>query len=89
MLAEMAGYLQANPAVEVLIVGHTDNVGALDYNMGLSERRAGAVREALAARYGIAGARMSAHGVGFLAPAAPNDSDTGRAANRRVEMVLR
>ncbi len=85
----MAGYLQANPAVEVLIVGHTDNVGALDYNMGLSERRAGAVREALAARYGIAGARMSAHGVGFLAPAAPNDSDTGRAANRRVEMVLR
>ncbi|MEO0623076.1 MAG: OmpA family protein [Pseudomonadota bacterium] len=89
VIAEMAGYMQANPGAEILLVGHTDSVGALDYNMGLSQRRAESVRAALVQRHGIAPGRLGAHGVGFLAPAASNDSEGGRAANRRVEMVRR
>ncbi|MEM9144960.1 MAG: OmpA family protein [Pseudomonadota bacterium] len=89
VIAEMAGYMANNPGAEILLVGHTDNVGALDYNMGLSQRRAEAVRAALVDRHGISAGRLGAHGVGFLAPAASNDSEGGRAANRRVEMVRR
>ena len=87
VLAEMAAYLSGTDA-NFLLVGHTDDVGALDYNMDLSARRAAAVRTALAERHGIAGGRMEAHGVGFLAPAASNADEAGRARNRRVEMVL-
>ncbi|WP_308916322.1 OmpA family protein [Jannaschia sp. LMIT008] len=88
MLEQMATYLR-DTDVSVLLVGHTDNVGDLGYNMDLSARRAAAARAALAERFGIPGARMEAHGVGFLAPAAPNADEDGRARNRRVEMVLR
>ena len=88
VLEQMAAYLQGNDAA-VLLVGHTDNVGDLASNMDLSAQRAAATRAALAERHGIAGARMETHGVGFLAPAAPNADEAGRARNRRVEMVLR
>lgn len=86
-LDEMAKYLKANSAA-VYIVGHTDTQGVLDYNMTLSSQRAQAVVDALKA-YGIAGARLIARGVGPLAPRATNATDSGRAKNRRVEMVLR
>ncbi len=69
------------------IVGHTDNVGAFDYNLGLSERRAAAVVQELTAKHGIAAARLQPAGVGMLAPVAPNDSEEGRSKNRRVELV--
>lgn len=88
VLEEMAAYLRATDTA-VLLVGHTDNVGDLAYNMDLSARRAAATRAALAERHGIEGSRMETHGVGFLAPAAPNADENGRARNRRVEMVLR
>jgi outer membrane protein OmpA-like peptidoglycan-associated protein len=88
-LAEMARFLAEAPDLAVVIVGHTDNQGAMDYNLDLSHRRAQAVANALASGYGIAGDRLTAAGAGFLAPVAPNDSESGRAKNRRVEMIPR
>jgi len=86
-LEEMAKLLQANPALKVYIAGHTDNQGALDYNIGLSQRRAEAVVRALSTQYGIAAARLTARGLGPLAPVTSNATEDGRAKNRRVELV--
>lgn len=69
------------------MVGHTDDVGALDYNMNLSQRRAKAVVESLVSRYGINTDRLHPIGVGPSAPAASNETEEGRARNRRVELV--
>lgn len=88
-LTEIAKFMTESPGTEILIVGHTDNVGSHDYNMSLSSRRAQAVRSELVNKYGISASRLSAHGVGFLAPAAPNTTEEGRALNRRVELVAR
>jgi len=85
-LAEMVKYLRGN-AAKVYVVGHTDNQGALDYNLGLSDRRAKAVAEALVKR-GVPAARIAARGVGPLAPTASNADEAGRSKNRRVELVL-
>jgi OmpA-OmpF porin, OOP family len=88
-LAEMAKFLSETPDLTVVIVGHTDNQGTMEYNLDLSHRRAQAVANALIADYGIARDRLTAAGAGFLAPVAPNDSEAGRARNRRVEMIPR
>ena len=88
-LAEMAKLLKANPALNLFVVGHTDATGEIGHNMKLSEARAASVTNALAAKYGIAASRLAPHGVGPLAPVASNDSDEGRAKNRRVELVKR
>lgn len=74
--------------LEVLIVGHSDDEGPLELNIDLSRRRAEAVMQALVER-GVPAARLEAHGAGFLAPVATNTTEEGRAANRRVELVLR
>jgi len=86
-LQEIATLLKQDPSLRLYIVGHTDNVGGFDYNIDLSERRAAAVVKELTAKHGIAGARLKPAGVGMLAPVAPNDSEQGRAKNRRVELV--
>lgn len=86
-IGEIAKYLKANPTVKLHVVGHTDNVGVHDYNMGLSSRRAAAVVAALTTTHAIPAARLKPAGVGPLAPVAPNDTDDGRAKNRRVELV--
>ena len=86
-LVEIAKMLKAQPALKVHVVGHTDNVAALDLNMKLSKSRAEAVVQALATRHGIASGRLIPHGVGPLAPIASNDAEPGRAKNRRVELV--
>jgi len=86
-LEAIAQLLRDNPGLKVLLVGHTDNRGGLQYNMDLSNRRATAVRDALVKHYGIAPARLGAAGVGFLAPVATNTTPEGRAKNRRVELV--
>ena len=86
-LDEIAKLLADNPDLNVLIVGHTDNVGKFDYNIKLSERRAKAVVEALKRGYGVDGGRMRPAGVGMMAPTATNDTEDGRAKNRRVELV--
>ena len=87
-LAEMAKLLVAQPALKVLIVGHTDNQGAYDANVALSQRRADAVVAALSHDYGVAPARLRAAGDANTAPVATNATDEGRARNRRVEMVV-
>jgi outer membrane protein OmpA-like peptidoglycan-associated protein len=86
-LAEMAGFLKVNPQAKVFIIGHTDNKGGLDYNLGLSGRRATAVANALAAQHGIDARRLTPRGLGPLAPIATNRTEDGKAKNRRVEMV--
>ncbi|WP_421858689.1 OmpA family protein [Oricola sp.] len=88
-LQAMATILSARPGANVWVVGHTDWTGGLDLNLGLSADRARAVVRALADDYGIAASRLEGHGVGPLAPAASNAGEAGRAANRRVELVLR
>jgi outer membrane protein OmpA-like peptidoglycan-associated protein len=86
-LDEIASLLRDQPELRLIVVGHTDYAGGYDYNMSLSKRRAKAVRDALVGDYGIAAARLSSDGVGYLAPTATNLSESGRALNRRVELV--
>ena len=86
-LAEVAKLLKADPALKVYVVGHTDNVASLELNTKLSQARADAVVQALVARHGVAAARLVGRGAGPLAPVASNDTEDGRARNRRVELV--
>ncbi|MBK6900838.1 MAG: OmpA family protein [bacterium] len=88
-LAEVAKLLGQDPGLTLLVVGHTDMVGQLDANLALSRARAEAVVQALVSRHGIAAARLAGHGAGPLAPVAANDTEEGRARNRRVELVKR
>jgi outer membrane protein OmpA-like peptidoglycan-associated protein len=88
-LAEIARLLADNPEMAAFVVGHTDMSGSLDHNLSLSERRASAVVEALVADHGISAERLTPRGVGPLAPVGSNDTDAGRALNRRVELVKR
>ena len=87
-LDEIAKLLTAQPALQVYLVGHTDNQGGLDANLALSQRRAQAVAEALSKGYRIDAKRLIARGVASLVPVASNAGDEGRARNRRVELVL-
>lgn len=86
-LEAIATLLNENPELRLNVIGHTDNQGTETYNADLSERRAKAVVSALAADFGIDAARLSPIGKGFSAPLASNDSDEGRAKNRRVELA--
>lgn len=86
-ISEIAKLLKAEPGLELYVVGHTDNQGTLDYNLGLSKRRAQAVVEELVKKHGIAASRLAPAGVAMLAPKAPNEGEEGRAKNRRVELV--
>jgi outer membrane protein OmpA-like peptidoglycan-associated protein len=87
-LAALGDYLKANPARTIAFVGHTDASGALEANIALSRRRAEAVRAALIARFDVPPAQVQAEGVGYLSPRASNLTPEGRAANRRVEVML-
>lgn len=86
-LKEIAKLLQQDAKLKLYVVGHTDNVGMLASNMDLSKRRGDAVVAALATKYGVPGARLSAQGDGPTAPVSSNDTEEGRAKNRRVELV--
>lgn len=86
-LQEVAKLLAADPSLKLWVVGHTDSVGAIDANMRLSQARAEAVAAALVGSHGVAAARLKGYGVGPLAPVASNDTEDGRAKNRRVELV--
>jgi OmpA-OmpF porin, OOP family len=86
-LDEVVKMLKENASLKVYVVGHTDNAGALAGNVDLSKRRAAAVVQELTTRYGIAAARLAPYGAGPYAPIASNDSEDGRALNRRVELV--
>jgi outer membrane protein OmpA-like peptidoglycan-associated protein len=69
------------------IEGHTDNRGAADLNKKLSQDRSNSVMNWLT-QHGIESARLEAHGYGLEKPIEPNDTDQGRAANRRVEFKI-
>jgi OOP family OmpA-OmpF porin len=86
-LNEIAKLLTGNTNLKVFIVGHTDNVGGIDYNMKLSQARADAVVKALTTKYKVNPQQMKAYGVGQLAPVASNDTEDGKAKNRRVELT--
>ncbi len=79
--------LKNNGSLNLYLVGHTDNVGTIDANMKLSKDRADAVVNLLITRYGIPATRLKSYGVASLAPVTSNDSEEGKAKNRRVELV--
>jgi outer membrane protein OmpA-like peptidoglycan-associated protein len=76
--------LKAYPEVRVEIAGYTDDVGKDDYNLGLSQRRAEAVKQYLA-NSGLSADRIVARGYGETNPIATNGTPAGRAENRRIE----
>lgn len=84
-LQQVLGVLTADPALRLVLAGHTDSEGEDAYNQGLSERRAAAVMQWLAAK-GIDAARLSSEGLGESRPVADNGSEAGRALNRRVQL---
>jgi len=82
---EVAAVLNNNPALRIVIEGHTDNIGTRAYNQKLSEERAKAVKRYLISK-GIRSDRLSTVGYGFSTPKASNETDAGRALNRRVKL---
>ncbi|NNE87462.1 MAG: OmpA family protein [Silicimonas sp.] len=81
-------WLETNPSALVVFVGHTDSVGSLDANIDLSRRRALSVMDRLVSQFGTNASQLEAAGAGYLSPVATNLTEQGRAANRRVEVVL-
>ncbi len=78
--------LVENPTIDVEIHGHTDNIGKASYNLKLSQARANSVKQWLVDK-GVDPARIGTKGFGFVRPIAPNDTEEGRAKNRRIEFV--
>jgi len=87
VLDNFAQSLQQNPSTTVTIVGHTDSTGSPAVNEPLSLQRADATRDYLVTR-GVGGNRFQIDGRGAREPVASNDTDAGRARNRRVEIFL-
>ena len=85
-LVEIVKLLNGSPALKVYVVGHTDNVGSLESNLKLSSDRAASVVKTITAR-GVAASRLKSAGIGPYSPVASNDTDGGKAKNRRVEFV--
>ncbi|SEL73248.1 Outer membrane protein OmpA [Parapedobacter koreensis] len=86
-IGKLVASLNGEPNTDILVVGHTDNKGTDSYNQGLSERRAKAVRD-YAVSQGLATRRIKTEGRSFHEPIGDNNTDAGRAENRRVEIVI-
>ncbi|MFN8547152.1 MAG: OmpA family protein [Candidatus Eisenbacteria bacterium] len=86
-LVKVATILNQFPEMRIQVEGHTDNVGKADYNLELSKRRATAVHDFLADQE-VAPERMTVEGYGMTRPIADNDTEAGRAKNRRVDLVI-
>lgn len=86
-LAEIGKLMKSDPSLKVYVVGHTDNVGGFESNMKLSMDRAAAVVNALVSQHSVNAANLRACGNGPTAPVATNDTEEGKALNRRVELV--
>ncbi|MBU0883963.1 MAG: OmpA family protein [Gammaproteobacteria bacterium] len=84
-IKSLADFMKQYPQTTTTVEGHTDAIGSDAYNQGLSERRANAVRDVLVNQHGISSSRVSSVGYGESRPVADNDSESGRAINRRVE----
>jgi outer membrane protein OmpA-like peptidoglycan-associated protein len=87
-LRQIAQVLQRYPRTSVDVVGHTDNRGSEGHNQALSQRRATAVRDDLV-KAGVDASRVTARGEGERTPVAKNETATGRATNRRVDITVR
>nr|WP_316929683.1 OmpA family protein [Sphingobacterium sp. ML3W] len=86
-IKNLVATLNKEQGTDILVIGHTDNVGSLDANQKVSENRANAVR-AFAVSQGLASSRIRTEGRNFSEPLESNDTEAGRAANRRVEIVI-
>lgn len=86
VLKEISGVMETHLDWKLRVDGHTDGIGNAVANLGLSKRRASAVREALINRFGGDSRRLTAGGYGESAPQATNETPEGRARNRRVEL---
>ncbi|MDN5211506.1 OmpA family protein [Fulvivirgaceae bacterium BMA12] len=87
LLKEIAGLLNSEKSLKILIEGHTDNQGEAAYNQSLSEQRAKAVKEILISKYSVLTSQLEVKGFGETQPVGDNKTSIGRAANRRVELV--
>lgn len=86
-IESLATSLKNNPQTNILIVGHTDATGTDAYNYRLSERRAASVKSYAVAQ-GISASRLTTEGRGETEPISDNTTDSGKAQNRRVEIVI-
>jgi len=86
-LDKLVDFLNQYPERRVHVEGHTDNVGAAEYNRDLSQRRADSVRYFLT-QQGVASGRITTAGMGMDRPVASNASASGRQMNRRVEIII-
>jgi outer membrane protein OmpA-like peptidoglycan-associated protein len=86
-LQELAKSLDQYPGTDLLIVGHTDQVGTAEYNQALSERRSRAAATYLVSQ-NVSGSRIQTRGLGETEPVQTNDTEAGRSANRRVEVAI-
>jgi outer membrane protein OmpA-like peptidoglycan-associated protein len=86
-LAKVSGILLAYPNLKLQVEGYTDNIGTEEYNQKLSEERAGSVRDYLVSQ-SVVDANVTAAGYGKSNPIADNSTNSGRAQNRRVELVV-
>ena len=86
-IQSLATSLNQYPGTDIKVIGHTDSRGTEQYNMGLSEKRAAAVK-AYAVSQGVPASRLITVGKGFAEPIGDNATEAGRAENRRVEIVI-
>ena len=86
-IRQLAQALASNPNIDVIVEGHTDNTGAVDYNLKLSAERAVEVARLLALS-GVLPYRITACGKGMHHPVVPNTTQEGKAKNRRTEIIL-
>jgi outer membrane protein OmpA-like peptidoglycan-associated protein len=86
-LAKVAGILEAYPGLKVQVEGYTDIVGSDELNQKLSENRASAVKDFLISQ-GVSQSNITSQGFGKSNPVADNSTPSGRAQNRRVNMVV-
>jgi outer membrane protein OmpA-like peptidoglycan-associated protein len=86
-LQEITKLLKADPNLKLYVVGHTDNTGTFDANIKLSMDRAAAVVNSLVSEYSVNASRLRGYGNGPTSPVASNDTEEGKALNRRVELV--
>lgn len=87
VLEQIAAFLKANQGIKLLIVGHTDNIGAKEANQTLSLERANSVKDYLVKNFAVDAGRLATDGKGDTEPVADNKTVTGRAENRRVEFI--
>lgn len=87
VIDELVDQMLSRPKLKIEIQGHTDNIGSDEVNQALSERRAEAVKQAIVSR-GVEEGRIRTRGFGLTMPVASNDTEEGRAKNRRTQFVI-